>query len=105
MSYTTSKLIYLKGFLRDLCDQIPLPIDLYCDNTSAHHIAKKQIFQERTKHLKINCHFILDYVDSEFIRISHISTFIELADILTKPLDAAHHKFLSIKLGLQFDPL
>nr|XP_017224964.1 PREDICTED: uncharacterized mitochondrial protein AtMg00810-like [Daucus carota subsp. sativus] len=104
MSYTTSELIWLEGLFRDLYVQIPLPIKLYCDNTSTWHIAENKIFQERTKHLKIDCHFIREYVDSDFIRISHISTFIQLANILTKPLDAAQHKFPSVKLGLQFDP-
>lgn len=104
MSYTTSELIWLEGLLQDLHVQVPLPIPFYCDNTSAQHIAENQIFQERTKHLKIDCHFIREYVDSNFINLTHINTFLQLADILTKPLDATHHKFLSVKLGLQFDP-
>ena len=104
MSYTTSEIIWLEGLLQDLHITVPRPINLYCDNTSAQHIAENQIFQERTKHLKIDCHFIREYVQSQFLKIVHISTFIQLADILTKPLDAAHHKFLSIKLGLHFDP-
>lgn len=94
MSNTTSELIWLEGLFRDLYVQILLPIKLYCDSTSTQHIAENEVFQERTKHLKINCHFIREYVDSDFIRISHISTFIQLVDILTKPLDAAQRKFL-----------
>ena len=106
MSYTTSEMIWLEGLLQDLHVHVPKPINLYCDNSSAQHIyiAENQIFPERTKHLKIDCHFIRKYVQSLFLQIVHISTFIQLADILTKPLDAAHHKFLSIKLGLHFDP-
>ena len=52
--------------------QVPKPIKLYCDNTSARNIAENQIFQERTKHLKIDCHIIREYVDSQFLCISHI---------------------------------
>lgn len=103
MSYTTSEVIWLEGLLQDLQVKVPTPIHLYCDNTAAKYIAEHQIFQERTKHLKIDCHFIRDHVTSGFLKIFHIRTFLQLADLLTKPLTAAHHKELCLKLGLQFE--
>lgn len=104
MSYTTSELIWLEGLFQDLKVQIPTPINVYCDNIAAKYIAEHQVFQERTKHLRMDCHFVRDFVNSEFIKIYHIRTFLQLADIMTKPLSAALHKELSLKLGLQFYP-
>lgn len=100
MSYTTSELIWLHGLMQDLKVSIPLPMDLFCDNLSSKYIVENKVFQERTKHLKVDCHFIRDYVDSNFTNIHHIQTFVQLVDILTKPLAAPQHKFFADKLGL-----
>ncbi|KAL8132882.1 hypothetical protein AgCh_008381 [Apium graveolens] len=102
MSYTTSELVWLEGLFIDLKISIPTPINLYCDNIAAKYIAEHQIFQERTKHLHMDCHFVRDFVNSGFIKIFHIRTFLQLADIMTKPLSAGQHKELSLKLGLLF---
>ncbi|XP_045802549.1 uncharacterized mitochondrial protein AtMg00810-like [Trifolium pratense] len=48
-------LTYLLEDLRVLCIKPPV---LYCDNQSALHIAVNLVFHERTKHLKIDCHFV-----------------------------------------------
>lgn len=104
MSYTTSELIWLEGLLADLHVKIPQPIDLFCDNIAAKYLAENQVFQERTKHLKIDCHFVRDYVVSGFIKILHVRSALQLADILTKALGSDHHHFLSSKLGLVCQP-
>lgn len=65
----------MEGLLKDLQVHVPTPINFYCNNTAAKYIAEHPIFQERTKHLKIDCHFIRDYVTSGFLRIFHIRTF------------------------------
>lgn len=57
MSNTASKVVWLEGLIQDLM-QVKLPIYLYCDNTTAEHIAKNQVFHERTKHLKRDCHYV-----------------------------------------------
>ena len=86
MSYTSSELIWLESLLQDLQVHVPFPIDLFCDNKVAHYITKNHTFQERTKILKIDCHFIRDFVDSEFLKILHVTTTLQLANILTKSL-------------------
>lgn len=62
MATTTCELKWLKGILLSLGVTHPTPIRLYCDSQSALHIAKNPILHERTKHIKIDCHFLWDEI-------------------------------------------
>ena len=57
MSYTVREVVWLQCLLEDLGVQLPLPIDLYCDNKAANHISQNPVFHERTKHIETDCHF------------------------------------------------
>jgi hypothetical protein len=58
MASTVSELIWIKQLLADLNITTHLPIKMFCDNQAACHIASNPVFQERTKHIEIDCHFI-----------------------------------------------
>ena len=100
MSQTTSELVWIEALLNDLCVQVPQPIHLHCDNKSAQYIAEHTVFQERTKHLKLDCHYVREQVAAGFISLAHVQSSLQLADIMTKPLGAAQHNFLCSKIGL-----
>lgn len=72
MSYATSELIWLHGLLADLYVHVSLPVHLFCDNAAAQYIVENQVFQERTKHLRVDRYFIRDYIDSRFLRLVHV---------------------------------
>ena len=55
---TTSELLWLRWLLKHLGVSTSSATPLYCDNQSAIHIAHNDVFHERTKHIKIDCHFI-----------------------------------------------
>jgi len=86
MSVTTSELEWLSYILHDLCVPISLPFTLYCDNKVAMHIAENPVFHERTKHIRIDCHYTRDKLLEDFLKIAHVSSQEHLADIMTKPL-------------------
>lgn len=44
------------------------------------------MFHERTKHIEIDLHFVRDEVLRRNIRLSHVNSTNQLADILTKPI-------------------
>ena len=100
MSQTTSEIVWVHGLLEDLSFIIPQPIDLYCDNKSANHLAYNPIFHERTKHLKVDCHYVREHIQSGFLKVLHIKSFLQLADLMTKSLSEHQHNHLSSKLGL-----
>ncbi|CAM8889509.1 unnamed protein product [Rhodiola kirilowii] len=62
---------------------------LYCDNMSAISISKNPMQHSRTKHIDIRHHFIRELVEQKVVTLTHVTTDKQLADIFTKPLDAA----------------
>jgi hypothetical protein len=63
---------------------------LMCDNTSVISVAKNSVFHKRMRHLERRHHFLRDHVEKGDIKMRYIDTERQLADILTKPLDASH---------------
>ena len=73
---------------------------LYCDNLSAINISKNPIQHSRTKHIDIRHHYIRELVEDKVIKLEHVSTEMQLADIFTKALDANQFENLRAKLGI-----
>ncbi|XP_024029725.1 uncharacterized protein LOC112094033 [Morus notabilis] len=89
MAAATSELVWLKQLLQDFGVSLHAPMLLFCDNQAAVHIASNPTFHERTKHIEIDCHFVRDKVTDGFIKLMHVRSNLQLADIFTKPLPSA----------------
>ena len=55
---TTSELLWLRWFLKDLGVSTSSATPLYCVNQNASHITYNDVFHEQTKYIVIDCHFI-----------------------------------------------
>jgi hypothetical protein len=89
---------------------MPNPITDFCitcheDNLSAIAMAESLKFTPRTKHIAIKYHHFRNRVQTSFnksgdIKIKYISTKLQLANILTKPLDSdAFFRFRNMLCG------
>lgn len=90
-------LIYL---LQDFQIADPKPAVIYCDNQSALHIAANPVFHERTKHIELDCHIVREKLQHGTLHLLPISSKLQLADILTKPLAAGPFHSIHSKLGM-----
>lgn len=100
MSHTTSELLWIEGILSDLGHNFHKPIDLFCDNQSGLYLAHNLIFHERTKNLNVDCQFVRDHITYGLLKILHIKSFLQLADLMIKSFSEQQHNLLSFKLGL-----
>ncbi|GMI70307.1 hypothetical protein HRI_000700000 [Hibiscus trionum] len=99
MASATCELLWLASLLSSF--QIPTSsVSLYCDNQSAIHLASNQVFHERTKHIEVDCHFIRDKVKDGFLKLFHVKSANQLADIFTKGLHAPAFTTFVRKMGL-----
>ena len=58
MATVTSELVWLLALLRTFDLNHDHPASLYCDSKAALYIAVNPVFHERTKHIKVDCHYI-----------------------------------------------
>ncbi|WVZ17643.1 hypothetical protein V8G54_010625 [Vigna mungo] len=98
LASTVCEMQWLTYLLHDLHVTYTTPALIYCDNQSAIQIASNQVFHERTKHIDIDCHIVREKVAAGLIKLLPISTTMQIADILTKPLPPPIFQLLRSKL-------
>ncbi|GJZ39124.1 ribonuclease H-like domain-containing protein [Tanacetum coccineum] len=62
---------------------------VYCDNVSAVYMSVNTVQYQRTKHIEIDIHFVRDYVAFGQVRVLHVPSRFQYADIFTKGLPSA----------------
>jgi transposase InsO family protein len=94
-----SQLLWMIATLRDFGLSFS-HVPLLCDSTSAISVAKNPVLHSKTKHIDVRYHFLRDHVEKGDIELKHVDTSLQLADILTKPLDQATFARLRGEFGV-----
>jgi hypothetical protein len=81
-----TQVLWMKQTLTDIQVEYDEPIPIYCDNTSAISISKNSVMHSKTKHIPIKYHLLWERVAEKNIRVEHVETKEQVADIFTKPL-------------------
>nr|XP_043611638.1 secreted RxLR effector protein 161-like [Erigeron canadensis] len=94
------EITWIMLLLKELHQTTEYGVPLYCDNLSAIRLAENPIFHARTKHVEVHYHFIREKVPQEEIKLEHVGTGSQVADLFTKSLDGVKLKSFSEHLGL-----
>ncbi|XP_048501601.1 uncharacterized mitochondrial protein AtMg00810-like [Beta vulgaris subsp. vulgaris] len=77
-------------WLRNLLLELHCPIQkatlVYCDNVSAIYLSGNPVNHQRTKHIELDIHFVREKVTRGQVRVLHVPSRHQLADIFTKGL-------------------
>ena len=98
MASTAVELSWLRTLIKELnlfLHHIPV---LWCDNISAIALASNPVFHSRTKHIKVDSHFVCEKVVRHDLGVKFISGKDNYVDILTKPLPRPSFLFFHGKL-------
>lgn len=94
-------------WIRHLLSELHVPVDkatiVYCDNISAVYLSKNPVHHGRTKHVEFDVHFIREKVVVGIVRVLHVPTKQQLADIMTKGLPTAQFEDFRSSLYLHDD--
>ncbi|KAL6333900.1 hypothetical protein AAG906_039311 [Vitis piasezkii] len=82
---TTAELRWVGSLLSELGISLTTSPVVYCDNVGATQLSSNPIFHSHMKHVAIDYHFIRDQVQSGLLRVAHVSSVDQLADLFTKP--------------------
>jgi hypothetical protein len=81
------------AWLRQLLAELHRPLAkstlVYCDNVNAVYLSTNPVQHQRTKHVEIDLHFVRDRVAIGDVRVLHVSTTSQFADIFTKALPSS----------------
>ena len=99
MAHGVCELLWIRNVLRDLGIECATPMNLYCDNKAIIQIAQNHVQHDRTKHVKVDRHFIKENLDEKIIQFPFIQSESQLADMLTKAVSGKVFHGIIDKLG------
>jgi hypothetical protein len=78
--------IWLRQLLGELHCHLNKATVAYCDNVSAVYMCSNPVHHKRTKHIELDIHFVRERFQLGDLRILHVPTGEQYADIMTKGL-------------------
>ncbi|GJS41949.1 ribonuclease H-like domain-containing protein [Tanacetum coccineum] len=75
---------WIRNLLRELHTPLFIATLVYCDNVSVVYMSANHVQHQRTKHIEIDIHFVRDKVAAGHVRVLHVPSRFQYADIFTK---------------------
>jgi hypothetical protein len=95
-------------WLRTLLQELRHPIDsttiVYRDNVSAVYLSANPVQHRRTKHIELDIHFVREKMALGALRVLHVPSSSQFADIFTKGLPSALFSEFQVSLHVSEPP-
>ncbi|GJR67710.1 ribonuclease H-like domain-containing protein [Tanacetum coccineum] len=80
---------WIRNLLLELLTPLSTATLVYCDNVIAVYLSTNPVQHQHTKHIEIDIHFVREYVASGQVRVLHVPSRFQYANIFTKGLSTA----------------
>ncbi|GJY46264.1 ribonuclease H-like domain-containing protein [Tanacetum coccineum] len=108
IQYGVANVVAETAWLRNLLRELHYPLStatlVYCDNVSAVYMSANPVQHQRTKHIEIDIHFVRDMVTAGQVRVLHVLSRYQYADIFTKGLPSALFEEFRSSLSVRPSP-
>ena len=91
--------LWLRGLIIEL-GMKQKTVKVHCDSSSAIYLSKNPAHHEKTKHIDIKLHFIINVISKGVISMVKVHTDDNLADMLTKVVTTTKFKSCLDKAGM-----
>ncbi|GKC70797.1 ribonuclease H-like domain-containing protein [Tanacetum coccineum] len=99
-----AKTCWLRNLLRELHTLLSSATFVYCDNVSDAYLSCNPVQHQRTKHIEIDIHFVRDLVAAGQVRVLHVSSRYQVADIFPMGFPSALFEEFRSSLSVQRPP-
>nr|GEZ73133.1 ribonuclease H-like domain-containing protein [Tanacetum cinerariifolium] len=99
-----AKTTWIRNLLRELHSPNVTDTLVYWDNVSVVYMSAYPVQHQRTKHIEIDIHFVRDMVTAGDVRVLHVPSYFQYADIFTKGLPSALFEELRFNLSVHPPP-
>jgi hypothetical protein len=83
---TTTEIIWVQTLFKELNLPSPSAAMLWCDNIGAKYLSANPIFHSRSKHIKVDYHFVRERVFCKLLNIDFVSSKDQVVDGFIKAL-------------------
>ncbi|GKE83152.1 ribonuclease H-like domain-containing protein, partial [Tanacetum coccineum] len=95
---------WLRNLLRELHTPLSYATLVYCDNVSTVYLSCNPVQHQCIKHIEIDIHFVRDLVAAGHVRVLHVPSRYQFADIFTKGLPSALFEEFRFSLSFRSPP-
>lgn len=88
---TVAELTWIRNLMVELHRPIKKASVVYCDNVGSVYLSTNPVQHQRTKHVELDIHFVCDKVAIGDVKVLHVPTSLQYADIFTKGLPTSLH--------------
>jgi hypothetical protein len=100
LSVAVREAVWLCKLLTNLFDHEMAPTNINCDNQSCVKLSENPVFHDRSKHIEIKYHYIIDMVQRKAVHVQYLPTHEQIAYIFTKPLAKTKFEYFRERLGM-----
>ncbi|RVW32897.1 Retrovirus-related Pol polyprotein from transposon RE2 [Vitis vinifera] len=105
MALAIAEVYWLRMLFKELAIGLIHIPNIWCNNIGAIALASNPVFHARTKHVEIDYHFIREKVCNHDIKVQHVSTVDQIADLFIKGQTTKRFQYLKGKLMVCQNPI